>query len=152
MQSDSDVDDESQDESESISKPSLAKSNRNPQHLPDHMFSAAFTPQTRPSSSKRQLPASAPRKIEKVRKRERHAQAKDLIVGSRAVRALSNPSRRASLPASMTIPPLKIKKFVNRSLNIKGNKSKTKGWERRPANIGVLRRDGAPAFGFVRGQ
>lgn len=147
-------DDGSQDEtSESPSEQSQAKPKRNSQHLPDHIFTSAFTPRTQLSSSKRQLLASVSRKSDTVKRRKHRARAKDLTAGyvstscdsliissnpfacsSRAIRVLSNASRSGS-GSAMTLPPLKIKKFVNRSLNLKGNPSKTKAWERRPGTL-----------------
>jgi hypothetical protein len=188
---DSDNDDESQDETDEGGtklNQSLAKPKQNHHHLPDHLFTAAFTPQTQPSFSNPQSAASVSRPNDIVKKRKHRARAKDLIVGyvstpcvlriilfnqvscsSRAIRTLSN-SSRSGLPTLMTLPPPKVKKFMNRSLNIKGNQSRIKGWERRPgelicvvvrthdliicfsANLGVSKRDGGPALGFVRGQ
>ncbi|EEB96026.1 hypothetical protein MPER_04909 [Moniliophthora perniciosa FA553] len=46
-------------------------------------------------------------------------------------------------------PSAKVRKFHDQGLSLKGNKSKTRGWERRPVNIGSMRRQG-PAANFVR--
>ncbi|KIM75317.1 hypothetical protein PILCRDRAFT_827417 [Piloderma croceum F 1598] len=150
----SDNDDASQDvtdEGGTKSNQSLARPKKNHHHLPDHLFTSAFTPQAQPSLSNLQPLASVSKTNNIVRKRKHRARAKDLIVGSRVIRTLAD-SSRSGLPTSITLPPPKVKKFMNRSLNIKGNQSRIKGWERRPANLGVSKRDGGPALGFVRGQ
>ncbi|KAE9394331.1 hypothetical protein BT96DRAFT_827845 [Gymnopus androsaceus JB14] len=47
------------------------------------------------------------------------------------------------------LPSAKVQKFLDRNLSVKGDKSRTRGWERRAANIGSMRRQG-PAAHFVR--
>lgn len=67
-------------ESGANAKTSQANTKRNPQHLPDHLFTSAFTPQTQPSLLKRESLSSPPRK-NSARKRTHRTHAKDLIVG-----------------------------------------------------------------------
>jgi len=113
---------------------------RNPDHLPDELFAAAFS-----SLSKRKmlgedlkLPAT---------KKQKSSSSKDAIVGfvlqskpiyfipifsrSREIRIL--PSASAP-PVPSTTPSKKINKFLNRTLALKNGMQNlhTKGWERRP--------------------
>jgi hypothetical protein len=152
----SDDDDASQDETDeggTKSNQSLARPKKNHHHLPDHLFTSAFTPRAQPSLSNSQPLASVSKTNNIARKRKHRARAKDLIVGcvstpcvshiiffnqvscsSRVIRTLAD-SSRSGLPTPMTLPPPKVKKFMNRSLNIKGNQSRIKGWERRPGEL-----------------
>ncbi|KZP22122.1 hypothetical protein FIBSPDRAFT_860019 [Athelia psychrophila] len=121
----------------------------NPHHLPEHLFTTAFTPTT-PSK----IPASSSRKVALSKKRKRQTPGtKDTLVGTRVVRRLTDSSHphSDSQIGTKSMPSSKATRFVNRSLALKGNKARTKGWERRPANIGVLKPQGGPAVGFVRG-
>ncbi|KAF8798428.1 hypothetical protein BYT27DRAFT_7203520 [Phlegmacium glaucopus] len=121
------------------------KKTYNPDHLPDELFTAAFA-----SSSKRKATEDEDDKPLKqtAKKAKRSHTQKDLIIGSRAIRMLPTPGRPITPSAA---PSRKVKKFLNRSLALKGGKQQSKTWERRPANIGVLRRDG-PASNFVRNR
>ncbi|KAF8574343.1 hypothetical protein K439DRAFT_1642279 [Ramaria rubella] len=123
-------------------------------HLPDHIFTAAAAASSQPS----------PQKVESVldsaSKKKNKSKAKQRIVGSRIIRTLPS-SPGGSLSASLTLPPARINKFLQRTLRLKqaggGNaqvKSSTRGpeqWERRPVNIGVMRSIDAPARRFMRG-
>jgi hypothetical protein len=149
----SDNDDASQDEGGTKSNQSLARPKKNHHHLPDHLFTSAFTPRAQPSLSNSQPLASVSKTNSIARKRKHRTRAKDLIVGyvstpcvshiiifhqvscsSRVIRTLAD-SSRSGLPTPMTLPPPKVKKFMNRSLNIKGNQSRIKGWDRRPGEL-----------------
>ncbi|RDB27407.1 hypothetical protein Hypma_004361 [Hypsizygus marmoreus] len=140
--------DESGSEDESDEDEEMAvplRSKPNPNHLPDYLFEAAFSSQSTRSSLKRKAKDDVPTR--KARRRTRsNASPKDVLMGSRAIRTL--PQTQVPSGAS-TLPSAKVKKFLDRTLALKGGKSRTRGWERRPANIGVMRRDG-PASSFVR--
>jgi hypothetical protein len=146
-----DEDQEDSSGSEAISRTIQTRPEQNSKHLPDHLFASAFAHQA-PSSKNRQSTVVISEREGQVRRRKRQGRTKDLILGSRAVQIRSSLSRPSWQPAPMSTPPPKVKKFISRSLIVNGCKSKTKGWERRPANIGVLRTNGGPATGFVRGQ
>ncbi|KAJ7615892.1 hypothetical protein FB45DRAFT_934863 [Roridomyces roridus] len=126
----------------------------NPNHLPDHLFSSAAFPS--PSKSKTKATKAAP----KPKKRKRSARAKELVVGSRTIRVDPTSFSGAPLTPGGILPSAKIRKFTNRALALTAPgaaAAKAKGWQRLPANIGVLRprhrSDTAygPAAGFVRG-
>jgi len=124
-----------------------AKLKSNPNHLPDHLFTAAFSSKSAKPPLKREATDGVPTR--KARKRVRsNAPLKDLLIGSRAIRTLAT---GRPLAGASTLPSAKIKKFLDRRLALKGGTVKTRGWERRPVNIGVMRRDG-PAAGFVRNR
>ncbi|KAH9923818.1 uncharacterized protein B0H18DRAFT_1013523 [Fomitopsis serialis] len=128
-----------------------------PTYLPDHLFKAAFS--TSASSSKRRLDTadepseSRPRK--KQRKRtKRSGKGTDVVVGSRTIRTLAPTSSAVPTPTPRAMmPPPRVNKFLSRSLNLKGKPepARAKGWERRAANVGVMKRNG-PAASFVRNQ
>ncbi|EPS95081.1 hypothetical protein FOMPIDRAFT_1025936 [Fomitopsis schrenkii] len=125
-----------------------------PTYLPDELFKAAFSKAA--SSSKRRLDAEdepdeaspRPRKQRKPAKRV----GKDITVGSRTIRTLTpvNPAVPTTIPRAM-VPPRTVNKFVKRSLNLKGKAqaAQAKGWQRRKANVGVMKRNG-PAANFAR--
>ncbi|KAF8060723.1 hypothetical protein FPV67DRAFT_1564076 [Lyophyllum atratum] len=148
---DEDEDSEDEDEDEEMitddEQPLAAASKPNPNHLPDHLFASAFSTKSPKAASKRKANVDAP--IRKARKRVRsNAPPKDVIIGSRAIRTLA-PGR--SPAGASTLPSAKVRKFLDRSLALKGGNAKTRGWERRPVNLGVMRGDG-PAAGFVRNR
>ncbi|KAF9449631.1 hypothetical protein P691DRAFT_799125 [Macrolepiota fuliginosa MF-IS2] len=128
--SDSDVEPESQPK----------KSN----YLPDEIFKAAFSQTAKPKAAKKDILSKKQQK-----KRKRTSTPKDVIVGSKAIRTLASTARPISSNAA--VPSSKIKKFLDRTLALKGQTMRGKSWERRPANIGVLRRNGPPAH-FVRNR
>lgn len=119
----------------------------NPDHLPDELFEAAFKAST--TSSKRKVEDIDSKTQLPSRKRKRNnAPPKDLVIGSRAIRVLPE-ANKPSTPSAR--PSRKIRKFLDRTLALKGGNPKARGWERRPVNIGVMRRNGGPAANFVRG-
>jgi len=149
LEDDQDEEDDNSDDAETLA-PKPKKKTYNPDHLPDELFAAAFASQA--STSKRKAAEDEEDKPlkqtpKKKKPKRSHAQ-QDLIVGSRTIRTL--PTSGQPITPSVA-PSSKINKFLNRSLALKGGKQKTKTWERRPANIGVLRRDG-PALNFVRNR
>jgi hypothetical protein len=144
----------SNDESENEDRPSLTKSSAKGQYLEDTLFASAFASQ----STHAMTDTTATKSLQKVqpsRRRQRRplARAKDLLIGNRTIRTLPDSLASKVRSTAHTIPSQKIRKFVNQSLAIKGRlasaKAKARGWERRPANIGVMKWTGAPS-GFVR--
>lgn len=144
----------SNDESENEDRPSLTKSSAKGQYLEDTLFASAFASQ----SAHVMTDTTATKSLQKVqpsRRRQRRplARAKDLLIGNRTIRTLPDSLASKVRSTAHTIPSQKIRKFVNQSLAIKGRlasaKAKARGWERRPANIGVMKWTGAPS-GFVR--
>jgi hypothetical protein len=144
----------SNDESENEDRPSLTKSSAKGQYLEDTLFASAFASQ----SAHAMTDTTATKSLQKVqpsRRRQRRplARAKDLLIGNRTIRTLPDSLASKVRSTAHTIPSQKIRKFVNQSLAIKGRlasaKAKARGWERRPANIGVMKWTGAPS-GFVR--
>ncbi|KAI0746265.1 hypothetical protein C8Q80DRAFT_1271185 [Daedaleopsis nitida] len=141
----------SEDEEGADDEEGPARSNRN--YLPDHLFKSALS--TVPSKSTKIVfdDAANPSSPSQQRKRKRRPlSGKDLVVGSRTIRTLSKPGPVASPAIAKALaPPRRVDKFMKSSLNINGNasKSKSKGWSRRPANLGVMKRSG-PAANFVR--
>ncbi|KAG5650530.1 hypothetical protein H0H81_011919 [Sphagnurus paluster] len=140
---DEDMDDDS-DEGMDEEQPT-PRSKSNPNHLPDHLFASAFAAKSAKAASKRKSTEDAPA----PRKRKRtKTSPKDLIIGSRAIRTLTS---GLTPKGAATLPSAKVRKFVDRNLAFKGGNSKKRGWERRPANLGVMRR-GGPAASFVRNR
>ncbi|OSX62280.1 hypothetical protein POSPLADRAFT_1066114 [Postia placenta MAD-698-R-SB12] len=139
---------EETDNAASILTNALASKN----HLPDHLFKSAFSKvQSVPSSSKRKFDVSAD--APRLPSKKRRHQPKDLLVGSRTIRTLANPSPAVpSVAPRALMPPARVNKFLKRSLNVKGSIAdcRTKGWDRKSANVGVMKRSG-PAASFVRG-
>ncbi|GJE99038.1 hypothetical protein PsYK624_152760 [Phanerochaete sordida] len=158
MQSEEDEEDGSGQEEEVESadeepSPAQSRTAQKKDYLPDHLFASAFsqlpsddTPKSKSKSKKRA--ASPPTK---KRKRVQKS-AKDLVVGSRVVRTLPSQTARPSTthPKGLA-PPRAATKLVERTLNLRGDAraAKLRGWERRPANVGVMKRNG-PAARFVR--
>ncbi|KAI9057697.1 hypothetical protein FKP32DRAFT_1597909 [Trametes sanguinea] len=153
MASEDDEDESESEEDHQSSYSNPSKQNRN--YLPDHLFKFALSHAT-PRNNKitfddeDSLPSRAPASLHKRRRAKRSA--KDILLGSRTVRTLSKTSEAISPAAAKGLPPpRRVEKFIKHSLNLKGdvNRSKTKGWARRAANLGVMRRNG-PAANFVR--
>ncbi|EKM52943.1 uncharacterized protein PHACADRAFT_259107 [Phanerochaete carnosa HHB-10118-sp] len=146
---DDENDAESEDEDD---EPIQSEPMKKKDYLPEHLFASAFSqlssedePKAKARSKKRA--ASPPTKRKRVK-----TSTKEIVVGSRVVRTLPS---LANHPSTTTpkgfAPPRALKKFVDRSLNVRGRAkdAKLRGWERRPANIGVMKRNG-PAAHFVR--
>ncbi|GLB36849.1 hypothetical protein LshimejAT787_0311360 [Lyophyllum shimeji] len=144
---DSSEEEEEDEEMGTDEEDTAVKSKTNPNHLPDHLFTSAFSSKSAKAASKRKATDDVPTR--KARKRVRsNAAPKDLVIGSRAIRSLASERRPAG---TSTLPSAKVRKFLDRSLALKGGNAKTRGWERRPVNLGVMRRDG-PAASFVRNR
>ncbi|EIM84045.1 uncharacterized protein STEHIDRAFT_113252 [Stereum hirsutum FP-91666 SS1] len=126
-------------------------------YLPDHIFTAAFSKPLKPPSTTTPSKPPAPKASKASKKRKRvQSLSKDIVLGSRTIRTLPPPSSHthADIHTPGTLaPPPRINKFLSRTLSLKGtsaNKKKTQGWERRAANLGVMKRSGgAPAAGFL---
>ncbi|KAF4591299.1 hypothetical protein EYR40_009902 [Pleurotus pulmonarius] len=117
-----------------------------PKRLPDHLFRSAFSQSLPSASGSTPSLSSQPPADRRKRKSVVKRKAKDLIVGSRVIRTLSATS---TVPdTSRTLPSAKVRKFVDRSLALKASK-RTKSWQRLPADLGVMKRNG-PAARFVR--
>ncbi|KXN81395.1 hypothetical protein AN958_04784 [Leucoagaricus sp. SymC.cos] len=133
---------------EETPKESLSKPKKSPNYLPDELFKAAFSQASKPALSPSKKPTAS--KMEQKKRKRTSSAPKDVIVGSKAIRTLASTARPVSSRAA--VPSAKVNKFLDRSLALKGQKPISgKGWERRPANIGVLRRTG-PAAHFVRSR
>ncbi|KAH9837980.1 uncharacterized protein C8Q71DRAFT_571441 [Rhodofomes roseus] len=146
----------SDSDAESASEPpaSSKKAPRAPTYLPDHLFKAALSAPA--SSSKRRFDTADEPSDPRPRKKraKRPGKAKDIVAGSRTIRTLAptSPAVPTTIPRAM-MPPARVNKFLNRTLNLKGKPetARAKGWERRAANVGVMKRNG-PAASFVRNQ
>jgi hypothetical protein len=147
---DEEMDEDEQDETTSF-QANMPKPSRKADYLADDLFVAAFAlnskPPPRKSAEKIQQPT--------VKKRQRKfiAHPKDLMIGGRTIRTLPRPSDPRSQATARSVPSARARRFVNQSLAMKGKqalvKAKTKGWERRPVNVGVMKYQGAP-HGFAR--
>ncbi|KAJ3811904.1 hypothetical protein EV368DRAFT_84465 [Lentinula lateritia] len=145
----------SNSESTSNAKSSTPKLKTN--HLPEHLFASAFSSGSQKNQSKNNNPSISglytTTKLQETKTRRRKRSggiARDHIVGSRLFRTLPKPDTAPRASAAM-VPSSKVNKFLDRSLSLKGDKkARMRGWERRAANIGSLRRQG-PAAHFVRG-
>ncbi|KAI0354126.1 hypothetical protein OH77DRAFT_1426540 [Trametes cingulata] len=147
--------DEEEDEEEEEHPPSSKRPAQKQNYLPDHLFKSALSSAARNTKIKftdeeyapSRAPASPPRKRRRAKR-----PAKDTVLGSRTIRTLPKSNEVLTPAAAKAIPPpRRVNKFLKHSLNTKGDlaKSKTKGWTRRPANLGVMKRSG-PAANFVR--
>ncbi|ESK88069.1 hypothetical protein Moror_10768 [Moniliophthora roreri MCA 2997] len=147
---DDDDDDESSDGSEfggiELDEPSLTSTTR-AKHLPDHIFTLAAA-----AAPVRKLPQPKPKEVKPQKQSKRRKRSgkgpKEVVIGSRSIKALASADPFPVVSSTMA-PSAKVRKFLDRGLSLKGNKSKTRGWERRPVNIGSMRRQG-PAANFVR--
>ncbi|KAI0666480.1 hypothetical protein C8Q78DRAFT_984329 [Trametes maxima] len=148
------MDEEDEDEELESTSPSasLKKSN----YLPDHLFKSVLsstaarntkiTFDDEDAGPSRALAPSPPKR------RRAKRPVKDIVLGSRTIRTLPKPAEAISPAAAKGLPPpQRVKKFLKDSLNLNGDakRSKTKGWSRQAANLGVMRRNG-PAANFVR--
>ncbi|RDX49465.1 hypothetical protein OH76DRAFT_532811 [Lentinus brumalis] len=123
-------------------------------YLPDHLFKSALS--SAPSKSSKIVfddssRDSPPPSTHRKRKR-RQQSSKDVILGSRTIRTLPKANIiTSSVVAKGLSRPRQAEKFTRDSLNLKGNllKSRAKGWARKSANLGVMKRSG-PAANFVR--
>ncbi|KAF9229804.1 hypothetical protein BS17DRAFT_771947 [Gyrodon lividus] len=130
------------------------KNARKSDYLADDLFMAAFSSQKSKISTGKTSIESGKLQTLKKRRRKPTARARDLVIGGRTIRTLPQASDPRSQATARTVPSSRARKFMDQSLAIKGKqallKAKRKGWERRLANIGVMKSEGAP-LGFARG-
>ncbi|GBE84120.1 hypothetical protein BKA93DRAFT_818245 [Sparassis latifolia] len=146
-----DGDDEMGAEESDDDAPSPRKNSAHHDYLPDHLFKSAFAAAAH-SRSQPKVPTSSATKSQK-RKRVKRS-SKEIVLGSRTIRTLPSTSGAIlSTAHRRLVPPARVNEFVKRSLNLKGRAAdmKIKGWARRAANVGVMKRDG-PAARFVRSR
>ncbi|TEB29192.1 hypothetical protein FA13DRAFT_665836 [Coprinellus micaceus] len=136
-------------------------------HLPDHLFEAAFssaaasssTATSKPNGKTKSTPSSLPsastskaKAHQPSRKRRRPNTDLDIeVTSSKRIKVLGTTASGAPR-APLSRPSRKVAKFLDRTLALKGAGKKRLGWERRPANIGLMRSTSGPAANFVRGQ
>ncbi|KAI0077490.1 hypothetical protein K474DRAFT_1690821 [Panus rudis PR-1116 ss-1] len=149
MDEDEDEDEDENEEymSEEEQERPRPKSSKKANYLPDHLFQSAFAQAQKTSSTLTKRKASTKKEEATLKKRKRPRKTnKDIVVGSRTIRTIPKTPTPLGLKA-----PAGAKKFLAQNLNLKGQagKTKAKGWERRPANLGVMRRSG-PAAHFAR--
>ncbi|KAF8845559.1 hypothetical protein BDN67DRAFT_999680 [Paxillus ammoniavirescens] len=152
---DEEMDGDSEDNEAAPRQKNTRKSNRRMDYLADDLFLAAFSSQkSKPCTDKGTTKSSKLRTLKK-RRRKTNARAKDLVIGGRTIRTLPRASDPRSQATARTVPPPRSRKFIDHSLAVKGKqallKAKRRGWERRPANIGVMKSEGAP-IGFARSR
>ncbi|KAF8345751.1 hypothetical protein F5887DRAFT_917124 [Amanita rubescens] len=117
-------------------------------HLPDHLFEAAFASQNaQVEDASKSTTKSSSLKPKPSKKKKRKTQSKDIVLGSRTIRTLLSTSQ-ISREGSYA-PMRKTQKYIDRSLALKGGNSRVRGWQRKAANIGVMRHSG-PAAKFSR--
>ncbi|KAG6809953.1 hypothetical protein H0H93_015373, partial [Arthromyces matolae] len=108
----SDSNSDSEDEAEGQSE-----TPENPNHLPDHLFASAFASTTAKAASKRKAQEDSSIRKKKSRKRVRSNKTpKDVVIGSRTIRTLAS----GPVAVASTLPSAKVKKFIDRSLSLKG--------------------------------
>jgi hypothetical protein len=148
----SQAEDDSEDDAVHEEPPKSQKTRFNPDHLPDELFTAAFAskPKRKTLAENGEKDKDATRSRPTKKRKSSNVQ-KDLVIGyvilwnglcikfmfsffpsSRAIRMLPN-STQPSVPA--TLPSRKVKRFLDRTLALKGSNQRTKGWERRPGNF-----------------
>ncbi|KIL62832.1 hypothetical protein M378DRAFT_199063 [Amanita muscaria Koide BX008] len=112
--------------------------------LPDHVFEAAFAShQKAHQAGLKTTETGKPKTKEKKRKNK----SKDIIIGSKTIRTLSSALQTSKSGAHAQTR--KMQRYIDRTLSLKGGNSTVKGWQRRPANIGVFKQSG-PALNFAR--
>ncbi|KAM6494872.1 hypothetical protein JOM56_009495 [Amanita muscaria] len=112
--------------------------------LPDHVFEAAFAShQKAHQAGLKTTETGKPKTKEKKRKNK----SKDIIIGSKTIRTLSSALQTSKSGAHAQTR--KMQRYIDRTLSLKGGNSTVKGWQRRPANIGVFKQSG-PALNFSR--
>lgn len=124
------------------------------EYLPDHLFESAFAAQhaanisAKKQQKKQLLSGSSKATTPSTRKKQTRNTAKDIQLGTNTFRVLPASASPHTIPAS-----LKARKFYEKTLGLKsgGQAVRGRGWERRAANVGVLRRSvHGPASGFAR--
>ncbi|KAI5986364.1 hypothetical protein EDD15DRAFT_1548012 [Pisolithus albus] len=156
--SDTSVADPEEDEDKSILEMRQPEQSKNtshrpkpqePQYLSDELFTAAFASRkSKPVITETER--STQNEPSKKRRRKRTEGPKDIILGGRTFRTLTRLSDPKSKATARTLPSARVQKFADSSLALRGGraamlKAKKKGWERRPANVGAMKPDGAPS-------
>ncbi|KAI1792326.1 hypothetical protein LXA43DRAFT_1007632 [Ganoderma leucocontextum] len=146
---DEDDDGEEEDQDGPLTKPS--STSRKGDYLPDHLFKSALSHIGKKIVFDDDAPLLSPKDSPPRKRKRTKRTSKDILLGSRTIRTLSKPTAVAPAAAKGLAPPRRVDKFVKTSLNLKGDaaKAKAKGWNRQPANLGVMKRHG-PAAHFVR--
>ncbi|KAG6371521.1 hypothetical protein JVT61DRAFT_9226 [Boletus reticuloceps] len=164
------TDDEDMDEDEEPTSlhAHIHRPERKADYLADDLFAAAFASQNSNPHPKKSEETTTQHTVKK-RRRKFNAHPKDLVLGyvmssqmqiawlipvsGRTIRTLPQLSNPRSQATARSVPSAGARKFVDQSLAMKGKKAfikaKKKGWERRPANVGVMKYQGAP-HGFAR--
>ncbi|KAF8446425.1 hypothetical protein L210DRAFT_3758474 [Boletus edulis BED1] len=148
------TDDEDMDEDEEPTSlhAHIHRPERKADYLADDLFAAAFASQNSKPHPKKSEETTTQQTVKK-RRRKFNAHPKDLVLGGRTIRTLPQLSNPRSQATARSVPSARARKFVDQSLAMKGKKAfiqaKKKGWERRPANVGVMKYQGAP-HGFAR--
>ncbi|KAG5351257.1 hypothetical protein C0989_007234 [Termitomyces sp. Mn162] len=123
-----------EDDDEAMDSDEETTPTTNPNHLPDHLFTSVFASTNTKAASKRKTKED-PATRSKPRKRARSdAAPKDVLIGSRTIRTLSS----GAVAGASTLPTTKVRKFLDRSLGLKGPGPKKRGWERRPGTCPAL--------------
>ncbi|TFY70869.1 hypothetical protein EVG20_g2131 [Dentipellis fragilis] len=114
-------------------------------YLPDHLFTAALS-NSRTSTKRTTNARTADADSRPIKKRKRATKkSKDILIGSRVIRALPSAGK---VVEGTGAPSRRAARFTSKALALKGPQKTAKGWERRPTNLGVLKRSsGAPAMG-----
>ncbi|PFH46927.1 hypothetical protein AMATHDRAFT_43268 [Amanita thiersii Skay4041] len=136
MEKDSEEDDDDEDDQ-------LPSDRLRVKKLPDHLFEAAFAQRSPQPSSPQTHQKSITKSKQRAQKtHNRKPQHKDVIIGTRTFRTLpTGPYANVKLASS--------RPTADRAHIVRKGDTRIRGWERRAANIGSMRRDG-PAANFVR--
>ncbi|EJD49719.1 hypothetical protein AURDEDRAFT_182830 [Auricularia subglabra TFB-10046 SS5] len=122
-----------------------------PSYLPDHLFQTALATVKPPKPPPKELSNAAKKRLKrKERKKARHQDTKDVLLGDRTVRVLPSEAQSARSAARRTLPPASMNKFVRKSLLLKSSDRK-RDWERKSADMIMNRARKRPAQNFVRG-
>ncbi|KAI6113773.1 hypothetical protein EDD16DRAFT_1124924 [Pisolithus croceorrhizus] len=122
---------------------------REPQYLSEDLFTAASASQKlKPVTT--ETGHSTQNEPSKKRRRKRPEGPKDIILGGRTFRTLTKLSDPKSKATARTLRSARVQEFADNNLALRGGraamlKAKKKGWERRPANVGAMKPDGAPS-------
>ncbi|KAI0635347.1 hypothetical protein C8Q77DRAFT_699971 [Trametes polyzona] len=157
MTSEDDGEDEEEEEEETVEHPPPKSASQKRNYLPDHLFKSALSEASSRNTKitfddDDSAPSHRARTSPPPKRRRAKRPAKDIVLGSKTIRTLPKTSEAITPAAAKGLPPpRRVNKFLKQSLNLKGDlsKAKTKGWTRRAANLGVMKRSG-PAANFVR--
>ncbi|KAJ3819333.1 hypothetical protein F5880DRAFT_1616558 [Lentinula raphanica] len=154
---DDDDDEEEEEEEEGNAEAEVDELNslhKNPNHLPDYLFASVLA-STKTNEKKSTAKKTTKPEPNRTRRRKKRNGGKDHIVGSRLLRITSDSGISSAPRATLAMQPSsKVKRFIDKNLLLKTREGdrlgkRGRGYERRAANIGSLRRLG-PANNFVR--